>query len=222
MKQRISLTLGREELNLDSYVQIPGTNTIIAREESLKGKDWDETIEELSKEGLFMPPLASFIHYFMDVIKASKGKTELFDGKGSPLPRAEVQDLYKKLTRNVWTWLDTMFVPGTGYGNLDMETNHRAVNGNLTFKKIPLEKCLMEDGYASLRFNSQGLPVKKSRKHSYEREKNICFYYPRENLVARFRADSVRADLDCGGIPRGFYGKIGVIACAKGTAGKNF
>ena len=209
-------------INLDSYVQIPNTKIIIAREETHRSKDWKETHFALSEEGLFMPPPRLFMPHFMNVIEASKGKAELLDGNGNPLSKVDAEDLDKYLTSNqrngCWTHLDAMFVQDHD-SDLFLETNHRVVNGKLIAgKREKLEDCLMEDAFAKLEFNSQGLATKKSRRQAYNQGKNIYFLYPRkDDTVAGFGSGSGRVGLSCYRNHQYSCAGLGVFACAEGT-----
>jgi len=210
-------------INLDKskYVRIPGTNFLIAKEETHKGKNWNDTQYALSDEGLFMPSPAIFMPYFVNVRDASQGKVQLYDGNNTILSKAETEDLWKYLSTNhrkgCWTWLDALFVPSTT--GLDLETNHRVKSANgkkeLVGQRFNLEAHAGEDCYANLDFNSQGLPKSKSVNQEYAQGKNIYFYQPGRNCDSWFIANSVGASLSCYRYPTGVDASLGVFACAE-------
>jgi len=212
-------------INPADFLRIPGTQTLISREEMHKGLTWENTHFALSENNLYMPPPKTFMPYFLQVKSAAQGKTTLYDGNNKPIPRKDAKNLYKYLTTDYkngcWTWLDAKFANGTGYKNLDLLTEHRVVTiGNekkLQGKKYPLEPCLGEDTYAALEFNNQGLPKTKSPTQGYKQGENIYFYYPRAGYVAGFGALSGRAGLDCFRRPGDSGFALGVFACAEGA-----
>ena len=223
----------RAKINPLDYVRIPDTKIVIAREESNKGLNWKDTHYALGEDGLFMPSPAIFMPYFKAVVKAHSERRNLYDGSGNSITQEEVEDLYKHLTTNYrggcWTWLDAKFVRDTSSHNkLNLETDYRytkteEVEGDIIVKTItrksriiPLEICSMENVYANLEFNSQGLPKTKSPTQRYMQGENIHFWHPRENSVAWFRADSFRADLSCYGDPLDSDSALGVFSCAEG------
>ena len=207
-------------INQRDYIRIPGTNTLIAREETNKGLNWDDTHFTLQDSGLYMPSQKLFMPYFLNVIEAAKGNTTLYDGANNPIPRDEAEDLYKYLTSGhrdgCWTWLDAKFEKeGSSWF---IETDHRVAQGSTSKTRMPLEACLREDAYVELDFNSQGLATKKSTDQDYKQGENIYYWHPRDGTVARFNAGSGWADLICGRDPSGSYAELGVFACAEGTS----
>lgn len=212
--------------NLDGskYIQVPGTNFLIAKEETHKGKNWNDSHYALADEGLFMPSPALFTPYFINVRDANQGKVQLYDGNNAPLSKPETEDLWKYLTTahrsGCWTWLDALFVQSTG--GLDLQTNHRVKTTNgkkeLVGQRFNLEAHAGEDCYVNLNFNSQGLPKSKSSNQKYSQGDNIYFYQPRPNSVAGFIAYSNRANLICYGDPTYSGTGLGVFATAEGRS----
>lgn len=226
----------------DEYIQIPNTNILIAqfRPDFTKGFKWlpnDQTklqsegvFYQLSQRGLTMPTPAQYMSFFNNVIDAYNNKIQLHYANATPLTKQQIEDLYKHQTTahiqgGEWTWLNARFVKGSGFKNLDLET---VVNvnsdGTLTTAKEPLSDCIDKDCYVDLEFNQQGFPIKKSKTQEYFQGKNIYFYYPRENYVARFLADSDRASLNCGRYPDYRDASLGVRCVARTsdlTGGKN-
>ncbi len=204
-------------IDLEKYIQIPKTNIIIAREETLKGKNWNQSHDELKLQSLFMPEIPMFLSHFLNVKEAYEGKTKLYLASGKELNKAETEDLYKYLTtghRNgCWTWLDAYF---------EKRNNERYILTRNKSIANKLDAPIMNiNCYVDLSFNSQGMPIQKSSNQSYEQGKNINYWYPKENCVAGFDADSGRADLDCYRVADGSNPSLGVFACAEGAVAQN-
>jgi len=206
--------------NIDpsEYVRIPSTDILIARKEKFQNLNWEDTHYKLAENGLFMPAPALFIKYFSDVISAREKKLKIYDGNNKELSKDEIQKLYNYLTeKQSWhgSWLDAKFVKMGS--NLELETEHKVIlnkgKKELQGKRYPLEKCLTEDCFAELKFNKQGLAVEKSKKQDYKQGENIYFWYPREGQVARFGANSDRANLNCNRNPTNTNSVLGVFSC---------
>ena len=103
-------------------------------------------------------------------------------------------------------WLDAYFI----YKNDEMYIayDHRLVGNTLRPSHTQkLEDCLEEEEYIDLMSaNSQGLPTKKVKKQE------IYYYPPSKNTIARFVANSGRADLYCFGNPSYADAALGVRA----------
>jgi len=211
--------------DLENYVLVPDTDVLIAKRQSHNNLDWYKTHETLQKESLFMPTPTLFIKYFMSVKSASEDQQILYDGNARQIGKKEADELWNYLSSAdrskfndewFWTWLDAKFAKSTGHKGLDLETEHRVVQGKLVPQKTePLEACLEEDGLAKLTFNKQGLPTQKSSADSYQQSKNLYSYFPRDGAVAGFGADSDGAGLVCYGDPQNSNPALGVRACAK-------
>jgi len=209
------------QANIDraDYVNIPNTNIIIAKFEPDKYKeiDWEGTHFKLAENGLYMPPPALFMFYFVSVIGAYNGKIQLYDGEGNIILKEEIEGIYKHLTTDhinggAWSHLDAKFSKD------GVETDHRVINGELKGKKQSLDKCLMENCYTSLNFNKQGLAIKKSEEQEYKQGENIYYWCPRNGRVAGFGAYSDGAYLDCCRDPQDSLAELGVFSCAEGTS----
>ncbi len=223
VKQEKPTTLSvQADINKADYVKIPNTGILIAKIEPNEHKNlnWQDTHYKLVETGLFMPTPALFMPYFMSIIDAHNEKIQLYDGEGNQISKEEVEDIYKHLTTNhinngAWSHLDALFKNENNAWHI--ETDHKIINGELKGARYPLEKCLMEDGYASLDFNKQGLATKKSKEQEYKQGENIKFLYPRNGTVAGFYAGSGWANLDCNLDPQVSSAGLGVFPCAEGT-----
>jgi hypothetical protein len=214
--------------NIDraKYIKIPNANSLIAREEAYHNNNFENTHRALVDDGLYMPTVDLWMRHFVNVVKAARSKTKLLDGNGNEISRDDTIDLYKYLTSDhrdgCWTWLDAKFEPGSGNLGLNLKAGHRVVNGNLVARiDEPLVLNVEEDCYVGFGINHQGFPRTKVKNQNYRQGKNIFFFYPRENTVAGFYADSDRTDLDCDRNPSFRNASLGVFACAVGTSTQN-
>jgi len=217
----------------ENYIGIPQVNSVIAKKESDKNLNWKGAVNVLlDRTGAYhMPNIPEFVSHFYNVLEAAQGKRTLYDGKGKPIKKEEVTNLYKCLTTNFdggcWTWLDANFVKGSGFNKLNLRTNHRkGAKGKLVFEESPLEVTLGKDCYVDLnraKLNKQYLPKPelKSQNQSYRQGENIYFRYPVKDTVAWFGADSDWADLVCGGDPSDSLESLGVFVCAEGASREN-
>ncbi len=219
----------KARINPSDYIRIPDTSIVIAKRQpqEYNNKKWDEAHFALGENGLFMPTPSLFMKYFLGVLAAKQGSANLYDASGSQIAQSELDDLYTHLTKHkngAWTWLDAKFVKGNGAFDLDIETDHRVIgSGNkkkLASRRKPLEASINEDCYVDLDFNAQGMPKRKSDTQDYAQGNNIYHWFPRENAVARFNANSGRAYLDCNRNPQYSFTALGVLACAEGAAPK--
>ncbi len=226
--------LGVANINPREYIQVGmiglNGNPVAISTYELQGsnnKNYEDTHRFLLKQGLYMPTPKIFMTHFKNVIEAKKGKRNLSYADGSQVSFFDVEALYQHLTTNeknifgrkdvgAWTWLNA----GFNKGNLETVVEIGA-NRELTKLVVPLEAYLKKDCFASLDFNSQGLANSKSSNQNYLPGENVFFYYPRDGAVARFEANSDRADLDCVRYPTNSNPALGVFACAEGAASKN-
>ncbi len=192
--------------------------------EGSNNKNYEDTHKFLLEQGLYMPTPQIFMHFFKEVISANKGKGGLYYADGFKLSNLDVNKIFKNLTSNYnnkfrnmdmgsWTWLNSGFIHGSGCMGLDLETvTGLNGDGNLKTKIVPLEECMDRDTFVELDFNTQGLP-KYAFLDQYKSGKNIYFYGPRKNCVAKFGASSGRASLDCDRNPADTLTSIGSFAC---------
>jgi len=226
------------EANIDpsDYIQIPGTDILIAKEETFKGETWKDTHYKLSENGLFMPSPAIFMTYFVKVREAAQGNLNLHDENNNPLSRDEAEDLWKYLSTDYrWgcsTWLDAKFYREKRKwlfgkkGEWKIDYDHKVQQdskGNKTLvpqKTEGLESTLHGEGYVNLDFDRQGLPKSQSAHQKYKQEENIYFWHPKKDKVAKFYAGSGRAGLSCGANLGYSHSDLGVFACAKNLGEK--
>ena len=220
VKEGINPLKSKANIDLSNYLIIPGTNSCIVKieEDWTKGKEYEPSHKIVLERGLEVPTAAIFTSHLINIINAYNNKLDVYQADGNKISREELENIYKHLTTahingGAWTWLNGKFLQGSGFNNFDLETiTGLDSNGNLTTKREPLLECLFEDCYVDLEFNKQGFPIKKSRKQEYVQGKNIYFWYPRENCVARYVADSGRSYLRCDRNPYYSYSSLGVRA----------
>jgi len=89
--------IGETNIDPSDYIQIPDRNILIAKEETLKGENWEDTHYKLAENGLFMPSPAIFMPYFVNVRDAAQGNLTLHDENDNPISRDEAKSLWKYL-----------------------------------------------------------------------------------------------------------------------------
>lgn len=209
-------------LNPRDYIQVPQYNIVIAKAEIHKGKNWHETLESLARESLVMPTVAEFMKHWMNVKTAAVDKANvLVYADGTNVSDADAVDLWKYMSSGhrggSWTWLNAQFSERNG--NWEMSQMYGVPPTNV--RKSVLQCPIRKDALVDLTFDNQGFPERESALNNYQAGKNIRFYHPRNGKVARFNANSVRANLNCNVDPAYRYSVLGVFACAAGSAPKN-
>ena len=195
---------------MDGFIYVPSINLYMAKERTLKGKTWNQTHEILQKDNKFMPS----IYHFTEYLNYLKNDHE---------DRDEAETILDDILKTGdWRaeWLDAKFEKKKD--GLYLLSDHRIENKKLIAKsEQPLEKCVMEDCYVNFDFNSQGLPVSKSKSQNYSQGDNICLGFPRDGRVAWFGVYSDYACLYCNYyVPDYSYVSLGVFPCAEGASQK--
>ena len=171
-------------------------------------QNWNQTQQTLHQSNEFMLTIRQYVD-FLNLLKSGT----VYDGIGNRIPSSNLSQILDEIltVREPWRseWLDAKF---TKQGRLYRITYHK-VNPNGTSQEVtePLEDCLMKEREPGIDLNHwlnkatpQGLPLKNTPKG------DLWYWYPREDYVARFDADSGRAVLDCFGDPRSSYSSLGV------------
>ncbi len=209
-----------------------GLPIYIAKEITLKGKNWNDTHYALAENGLFIPTPKIMMDHFMNVKLAAEGTRTLHDGSGNPILQPEAKEMWDYLSladtnyRNTkgvcWTWLDAKFKTEPQTGAWFMETDHRVVqqgaNKEIQGQRRQLRSHYQQTGWIELDFSPDGLATRASTHSQYKRGENMYFWRPENEKVARFDADSGRAVLSCYWDPTDCVDGLGVFACAEGTA----
>jgi len=207
--------IGETNIDPSDYIQIPGRNILIAKQETLKGETWEDTHYKLAENGLFMPSPAIFMPYFVNVRDAAKGNLILNDGNNNPISKDEAEDLWEHLSEDESEHLDAFFERGIIAYDHEVQ---RDSNGNKILvpqKTEKLESILDKNCYVNLDFDRQGFPKSKSAHQKYIQGENIFFWYPRGGVVASFVGFPDMAALSCDGGPSYSDPGHGVFACAE-------
>jgi len=226
---------------LAKYIQvgingIHGQPVVISPYEldDFNNKTYDDTHVKLIESDLYMPTPKIFRTHFNNVVAAHKGERNLLHADGTQVHQGVVTEMFRHMTQayidiyktgqgGVWTWLNARFVKGDGHNELDLETvvGIGKKKGKFEVDKVKLAPYLISDCFVDLSFNNQGLSSSRSPQEKYKKGENIYFYYPRKDCVARFVADSDRANLYCYGNPSDSYASLGVFGCAEGASAQN-
>jgi len=208
------------------YIQIPQHSTVIALEETHKGKDMYDTLEDLAKESLSMPTPGIFMRHWLNVKEAAVDKTRILKySDGTPVKEEDVQNLWQYLSSDYggtcWTWLNAQFESNEcrRYIKTNLETKIDQSGKYLDGTKSSLILPIQEDCYVTLDFNAQGMPTTKSPLNFYKQGENIYFSPPEDGAVARFHSDHSEAYLEGHGHPHYKDPNLGVFACAQDTGG---
>ena len=222
--------------NISKFIQV-GINGIYGKPvvispfemEGYNNKNYNNTHRMLLRNGLYMPTPFIFMTHFKNVMDAIQGRGKLLYADGTEVEEELKVDIYKHLTEDfkdayggenpgAWTWLNAQFEEGDEW-KLKTVIGIDEAKKKLKIKTETLESFLEEDCLVDLSFNSQGLPKPDARSVSqeYKKRKNIYFYQPQDNAVARFNANSDGARLNCNGNPSVRDASLGVFGCAEGT-----
>ena len=184
----------KTDVNLEDYIFLPKHNLYVAKEKSLRKKNWYQAHEELNKEGARMLNIREFVDF---LILLSSNDVE--DGLGNKLAESEVELIRNEILeqRDHWRaeWLDANF--SLSKDQLYINYNHRMVDGKLEPQNSELlEECLMEIKSIGLDYwlknaTKQGLPPNNIS------DGKFCYWYPSNNTVAEFDADANRVCLYC-------------------------
>jgi len=197
-------------VDVNEYIYVPSINAYFTKERLYNGKNWFEAHKELQSNNQRMPTIPEFIEFLKYV-------------------KVNYEDLYKDITevRNPWraNWLDADFkLKGKdlyiNYNHiLDSKGNLIPKNSEILDKNILMtDKTpgISLDDYINNNFTDQGLPSKNVKSG------DLYYWNPRSdnNSVARFSADSDRANLYCNRIPSYTYSALGVFGIAQGIPPK--
>ena len=185
----------------EGMIYIPTAGIHFANQRTHLGKNWDETYELLSQEGLRMPTMEEFrrtLAYFKNSNKQ------------------ELQNLYKEITevREPWRseWIDAYFEKRKD--GFYLLTSNKS-------KAEKLETCLMKDKIPGINLDdwlegknvtSQGLPDSNIKKGE------LYYWHPEDGRVARFYANSGGACLDCYWNPSDRVSVLGVFGVTDADA----
>jgi hypothetical protein len=188
------------DINLENYMLIPSLNLYVAKQKTLKGKNWFQAHQELQASGQRMLTIPEFI----EVLKYTK---------------QHQPEIYREITevRSPWRaeWLDADFKLKAG--KLYIHSNHLYQGTELVSQTTQLldSETLRENRVPGISLEqwlenptSQGLPKQNIASG------NLHYFKPEENdhSVARFSAGSGGAYLSCNRIPSFSDTDLGVRA----------
>ena len=204
-KKETQISENSGDFKREGYIYVPSTKLYVAKERTLQGKNWEETHREIIPKGFVMQTPYEFMT-FLTYLKDSKNIPDLKERE-----RKEILDDILKTGDWRGEWLNAKFVKQKESKDLDVSyVTGMDKKGSLITKQEPLEACLNKDAYSTFNLNKQGLLTQPSGDNSYKQGKNIYFWYPRENTVARFLANSDRAGLLCNWSPDYLDAGLGV------------
>jgi hypothetical protein len=206
----------------ENYVLVPSLRTptslefdcAIAMQQTDGGLNWFDMNKSVMKNGYVMPTIDQFMRNYNNVTAAARRETVLYGADGRLIEDKRLEQYRNKLNFNCWIQLNAMFVKGQGFLDLDLAIlTGFDKRGEPIYKKEPLEDCVQTGNYCLVdldSLNKQGLPTIKSNVN-FERGKNIYFWSPKENSVARFLADSDGVVLYCSPDPT--YSNSNLMVC---------
>jgi len=194
--------------DLKGYIYVPSIKLYVAKERSLKGKNWNQAQEELKKQKVSMPTPYQF-REFLKFLRDSKNRehTEIFN---------DITEV-----RSPWRaeWLNARFEERNG---LYMISENVLVNGRYQDIEQKLDNYLNKDKIPGISLDewinsnaSHGLPIAKMGKGP------LYYRPPVKGCVAWFVSGSAWAALYCPRLPDSSSASLGVFACAEGAVAKN-
>ena len=197
---------------LKGMIYVPSVNLYFAKEKSLLGKNWLESQNELLSQASGSMPTP---YQFKEFLKHLRDN-----------PNKENIKIYNEITevRVPWRaeWLNARFEKRKN--GLYMISQNILENGKYKNIEQKLDNVLMKDKDPGISLDKW---LNSNENHGLP-ESNIAngrlyYWYPRDKAVARFDADSGRADLGCGGDPGDSYSSLGVrvVVRPKGVSPKS-
>jgi len=185
---------------------------------SCKGKDWYNQNKELLSNGYLMSNVLEGMTLFQNIVESYKdNKKVLFDSAGNSIKKGIIDDLYKFLTSdyNIGSWynMNALFENRNGIWIMKEAINYDKPKDELIFQEKQIIVPITKDCYVNFNnLTAEGFPKEKHSNKTYAQGENIHYWYPRNGCVARFLADSVRANLDCDWDPSNTDSSLGVHA----------
>ncbi len=220
-KSKRKKTPASSQSNNNEYIILEGKkhgnysypDLLIPTELSYKNKNWNDTHELLQKNNEYMLTIRQFVD-FLNLLKSGNA----FYESGKQIPQARLDEVLNDIieVRDPWRseWLDAKFSKKAKLFKNDWAViYHEITNGKSNEVTASLEDYLVEDKIPGIDFddwlknaNNHGLPKQNIK------DGKLYFYHPRDGAVARFGANSGRADLGCGRDPDSSDSSLGVRA----------
>ncbi len=188
-----------------SFIYVPSINLYVAKEKSLYNENWDSAWKNLEREGLKMPTIYQFKE-FLRYLKENPQGTKDASSK-------EIESILDEIltARDPWRseWLDAYFEVkeyGGYISGMHIMTENKSKSEVLD-DYLEKSKCPGIDlNHWLYNSNKQGLPKEKAKKG------DLNYWSPERGSVARFYANSIRANLSCYGSPENSDSSLGVRA----------
>jgi len=203
--------------NVSSYLILPGRrhgsyeypDLLVSTIRTHHGENWNQAHKSLKQEDSFMLTIRQYVD-FLNLLKSGN----VYDGDGKKVDKSTLDGILDDITKVKSfvraEWLDAKFS-----SQVMLRKNWHIIYHNQQSNEInePLEECLMSDktpgidlSYWLINATSQGLPT------SNNLDGSLYYWFPRKGAVARFYANSDRADLDCNRDPQNSDSVLGVRA----------
>ncbi len=215
---RISNCPAVEKVGKELGINYKNTSKDSLGREFIGNNNWHEALKMDLALGVKAPSLEETTDYLRLLYLGSQGKIKVYDVSGKQIESKQCEkylvDVVK--AKNPWRaeWLDADFK--TKGKELHINYHVFDKNGKIIQKSEVLDKnTLMKDKTPGISLENwienptkQGLPSNKTKLG------NLYYWYPRDdnNSVARFSANTGRADLYCGRYPSFRVSGLGVRA----------
>ena len=211
--------------NNSNYFMIPPEHQVIypvelGEKEKIKimqyptifGLNWEGVHKVFNEHGAYVSSQIDALNAIFLLLSNNK----IFDGNGRNISEKR-DNILEGFIGGGWEYLSTKFTKNEN----ELIVNHNYFI-NEEGKLIPKYSKPIEDNVLSgdhilidlnpKSFNDQGMPIIKSESENYQKRKNIFYFKPLENGVARLYAYFVRDYLDCSGDPASSVGGFGARA----------
>ena len=197
--QPLQTPLNHNAPRKEDFIYVPSINLYVAKEKTMHGLNWIDTHKELAKEkGKRMPTPYEFTEFIKYLLKNPNGTKDASNN--------EIQLITKEILEKRDHWraehLDVYFEKRNN--EMYILTKNKSIADKL-------DAPIIEDCFVELLFNKQGMPTQKSSNQNYIQGKNIFYYHPRTECVARFYANSDRANLNCNRNPTNSNSSLGIV-----------
>lgn len=190
---------------IKGFIYIPSIKMYVAKEKRLEGFGWRHVWEALEEENMKMPTIYQFKE-FLRYLKENPQGTKDASSK-------EIESILDEIltARDPWRseWLDAYFEVkeyGGYISGMHIMTENKSKSEVLD-DYLEKSKCPGIDlNHWLYNSNKQGLPKEKAKKG------DLNYWSPERGSVARFYANSIRANLSCYGSPENSDSSLGVRA----------
>jgi hypothetical protein len=197
--------------DLQGYIYVPTIGLYLAKQRTHHNLNWYQTHEELQKENLRIPTIYEFKEYLRYLRQNQSGVADATKHEVATI----LDDILTVRNPHRSEWLDARFKKKMWGEMYIIEKNNPA-------SAQVLETCLMKNKTPGIDLDnwlnnstSQGLPNPKTTKGQ------LYYWYPRNNAVAGFGANSDTDFLDCDADSTHTSPSLGVFAVREVATPKN-